>query len=108
MKEIKISAPATVANVSCGFDVLGFCLEHVADEMVIREVPEKGIRIIQIEGYNLPLETHKNVAGVSALALIEDAQPDCGYEIEIIKHVMPGSGIGSLSLIHISEPTRRS
>ena len=86
MKEIKISAPATVANVSCGFDVLGFCLEHVADEMVIREVPEKGIRITQIEGYNLPLETHKNVAGVSALALIEDAQPDCGYEIEIIKH----------------------
>ena len=95
MKEIKISAPATVANVSCGFDVLGFCLERVADEMVIREVPEKGIRITQIEGYNLPLETHKNVAGVSALALIEDAQPDCGYEIEIIKHVMPGSGIGS-------------
>lgn len=95
MREIRISAPATVANVSCGFDVLGFCLEQTADEMVIREVPEKGIKITQIEGYDLPLEAHKNVAGVSAQALIDDANPDCGYEIEIIKHVMPGSGIGS-------------
>ncbi len=45
----------------------------------------------------MPYEAHLNVAGVSALALIEDANPDCGFEIEIYKHIKPGSGIGSSS-----------
>ena len=95
--EIKIVSPATVANVSCGFDVLGFCLDTIGDEMIIRKTIEKGIRITKIEGYNLPFETELNVAGVSALALIEDAKPDCGFEIEIYKKIKPGSGIGSSS-----------
>ena len=37
MNEIRLFSPATVANVSCGFDVLGFCLEAIGDEMVIRK-----------------------------------------------------------------------
>ena len=97
MNELKIFSPATVANVSCGFDVLGFCLDTIGDEMIIRKTAEKGIRISKIEGFDLPLEAEKNVAGVSALALIEDAQPDCGFEIEIYKNIKPGSGIGSSS-----------
>ena len=97
MNEIKIFSPATVANVSCGFDVLGFCLDTVGDEMIIRKTSEKGIRITKIEGYDLPFEAEKNVAGVSALALIENANPDCGFEIEIYKNIKPGSGIGSSS-----------
>ncbi len=96
-KEIKIFSPATVANVSCGFDVLGFCLDSVGDQMIIRKVQEKGIRITKIEGYDLPFETENNVAGVSALVLYKDANPDCGFEIEIYKHIKPGSGIGSSS-----------
>ena len=95
--EIKIFSPATVANVSCGFDVLGFCLDSIGDEMVIRKVDKKGIYITKIDGYDLPIEATKNVAGVSALALIEEAKPDCGFEIEIFKHIKPGSGIGSSS-----------
>jgi len=95
--EIKIFSPATVANVSCGFDVLGFCLDTIGDEMVVRKTSEKGIRIIKIEGYDLPLDAQKNVAGVSALALYDDARPDCGFEIEIYKNIKPGSGIGSSS-----------
>lgn len=97
MNEIKIFSPATVANVSCGFDVLGFCLDTIGDEMIVRKTSEKGIRIIKIEGYDLPFEAEKNVAGVSALALIENAKPDCGFEIEIYKNIKPGSGIGSSS-----------
>lgn len=93
--EIKIFSPATVANVACGFDVLGFCLDNKGDEMVIRKVSEKGIKITQIEGYDLPFEADKNVAGVSALAMYEHANPDCGFEIEIYKNIKPGSGIGS-------------
>jgi homoserine kinase len=97
MKDIKIFSPATVANVSCGFDVLGFCLDTIGDEMVVRITDKKGIHITKIEGYDLPYEAKKNVAGVSALALLEVAQPDFGFEIEIYKHIKPGSGIGSSS-----------
>ncbi|AOR29620.1 serine kinase [Formosa sp. Hel1_33_131] len=97
MNEIKLFSPATVANVSCGFDVLGFCLDSIGDEMVIRKTVEKGIRITKIEGYDLPFEVEKNVAGVSALAMYEAAKPDCGFEIEIYKHIKPGSGVGSSS-----------
>lgn len=93
--EIKIFSPATVANVACGFDVLGFCLDNKGDEMVIRKVSEKGVKITHIEGYDLPFEADKNVAGVSALAMYKHANPDCGFEIEIYKNIKPGSGIGS-------------
>ena len=93
--EIKLFSPATVANVACGFDVLGFCLDTVGDEMVIRKVDKKGIRITKIEGCKLPYETKLNVAGVSALAMYQELQPDCGFEIEIKKNIKPGSGIGS-------------
>ena len=95
--EIKIFSPATVANVSCGFDVLGFCLDTIGDEMIIRKTDRKGIFITKIEGFDLPLDPEKNVAGVSALAMIADAKPDCGFEIEIYKKIKPGSGIGSSS-----------
>lgn len=95
MNEIKIFSPATVANVSCGFDVLGFCLDNIGDEMVIRKTSQKGIKITKIVGSELPMEPSKNVAGVSALAMLEKLQPDCGFEIEIYKNIKPGSGIGS-------------
>ena len=95
MNEIKIFSPATVANVACGYDVLGFCLDSVGDEMLIRKVDKKGIQITKIEGFDLPLKTELNVAGVSAIAMYEALQPDCGFEIEIYKNIKPGSGIGS-------------
>ena len=97
MKEIKLFAPATIANVSCGFDVLGLCLDTVGDEMVIRKIDEKGVRITKIIGQELPLETEKNVAGVAVLALLKQLNSDAGFEIEIYKNIKPGSGIGSSS-----------
>lgn len=95
MNEIKIFSPATVANVACGFDVLGFCLDSVGDEMVIRKVSKKGIAITHIEGFDLPYEAELNVAGVSALAMYKTLDIDFGFEIEIYKNIKPGSGIGS-------------
>jgi homoserine kinase len=95
MNEIKIFSPGTVANVACGFDVLGFCLDSGGEVMVIRKIEKKGIYITKIEGFDLPFEAEANVAGVSALAMYEAAKPDCGFEIEIYKNIKPGSGIGS-------------
>ena len=95
MNEIKLFCPASVANVSCGFDVLGFCLDRIGDEMVIRKTFKKGIQILKIDGQNLPLETLKNVAGVAGLALLKAHPVDFGFEIEINKGIKAGSGIGS-------------
>ena len=95
MNEIKIFSPATVANVSCGFDVLGFCLDSVGDDMVIRKTDKKGIFITKIVGFDLPYESELNVAGVSALAMYNAIDVDFGFEIEIYKNIKPGSGIGS-------------
>jgi len=95
MEEIKLFCPATIANLSCGFDVLGLCLDNVGDEMTIRKTSEKGIKIIKIVGADLPLETEKNVAGVAAFAMTSNLDLDFGFEIEIYKKIKAGSGIGS-------------
>lgn len=93
--EIKVFCPATVANISCGFDVLGVALNSVGDEMTVRKVSEKGIKITKLTGQDLPKETLNNVAGVAGNAFLLAADYDGGFEIEINKKIKPGSGIGS-------------
>jgi homoserine kinase len=95
MQEIRVHAPATVANVVCGFDCLGFALLEPFDEMIVRRTDEPGIRIINSDNYKLPTEPERNVAGVAAAAMLEKAKADFGVEIKITKYIMPGSGIGS-------------
>ena len=93
--KITVFAPATIANLSCGFDVLGLALEGIGDRMTVCLTPEKGVRIAKITGADLPLEAEKNVAGVAALALLNAAEYPGGVAIEIEKQILPGSGIGS-------------
>lgn len=95
MEEIKIFCPATIANISCGFDVLGVALDSVGDEMVIRKTSKKGIFITKLEGQDLPMETDRNVAGVAGLAFLAESDYEGGFEIEIYKKIKAGSGIGS-------------
>lgn len=95
MEELRIFAPATVANLSCGFDVLGVCLDNVGDEMSLRKNDLNQIRITKITGQELPLDTDKNVAGVAVKALLEKLGTDQGFDIEIYKKIKAGSGIGS-------------
>ncbi len=95
MDEISVLAPATVANVVCGFDCLGFALSEPCDEMTVRKIVEPVVRIINRDDYGLPADPEKNVAGVALLAFLEAAKVDFGFEVEITKNIMPGSGIGS-------------
>ena len=96
MNEVKIFCPGTIANVSCGFDIMGLALDTVGDEMIVRKSSTPGIQITKIVGQDLPLETHKNVAGVAGLAMLEKLEDTTsGFEIEIYKNIKPGSGIGS-------------
>ena len=95
MEELKIFAPATVANLSCGFDVLGCCLENVGDEMLIRKNDLNELRLTKITGQVLPMEPNRNVAGVAVQALLKEAKSTQGFDIEIHKKIKAGSGIGS-------------
>ncbi|MFD1096307.1 homoserine kinase [Salegentibacter chungangensis] len=95
MEELRIFAPATVANLSCGFDVLGCCLDNVGDEMLVRKNNLNQLRITRITGEELPMDIDKNVAGVAVLSLLKRLGSDQGFDIEIHKKIKSGSGIGS-------------
>ena len=96
--EVRVFAPATVANVACGYDVLGFAIDEPGDEVVARLSEEPGLRITKITGDDgkLPLEPEKNTAGVAALDLLKHlGMLDRGIELEIHKKMPFGSGLGS-------------
>lgn len=95
MERIELFCPATIANLNCGFDVLGLALEGVGDVMHIQKSSRPGITLFQNSGPPLPLEVEKNVAGVAALALCKALDIRQGFEITIEKYIKPGSGIGS-------------
>ena len=95
MDEISVLSPATVANVVCGFDCLGFALGEPCDEMTVRKIAEREIRIINHDDFGLPTEPDRNVAGVALSAFVDAAGLDHGFEVESTKKIMPGSGIGS-------------
>jgi homoserine kinase len=92
---VSVHSPATVANMVCGFDVLGFAVNEPYDEMQIRFTGEPGITIINLDTYNLPTDPEKNVAGAALLAMMEEIEEPVGFELSIRKHIKPGSGVGS-------------
>ena len=95
MNQIKVFSPATVANVSCGYDAMGFALETLGDDMIFTKTDSKDVVISKIEGANLPYEANKNVAGVAALLMLKDSKANFGLDIQIFKNFKPGSGLGS-------------
>ncbi|MEC8097731.1 MAG: homoserine kinase [Bacteroidota bacterium] len=95
MNGVRLFSPATISNLSCGFDVLGLCLETIGDYMEIIKSKRKGIYITSIIGEKIPYDVKKNVAGVASEALIDSLKLDFGFEIKIDKKIKPGSGIGS-------------
>ena len=95
MDEVRVLAPASVSNVVCGFDCLGFALAEPFDEINVRKIKERTVRIRHLDGFGVPTDPEKNVAGVALLAMMRDAGLDFGFEVEINKGIKPGSGIGS-------------
>jgi homoserine kinase len=94
-KHIKISAPATVANLVCGFDILGMALNDPQDVMEVTLLDEPVIRIKHADEYHLPVEPSKNVAGAALIALQEACIKKVGFDVVIQKCIKPGSGLGS-------------
>ena len=95
MDTIKVFSPGSVTNLSCGYDILGFCLDKVGDTIIVKKIPEQGLRISSIDKYDLPLSIDENVAGIAAKAMINEVKISHGLDIKIEKGIKPGSGIGS-------------
>ncbi|OYD46046.1 homoserine kinase [Sphingobacterium cellulitidis] len=101
LKEVRVFAPATVANMICGFDILGFAVEKPGDEVFMHQVEEVGVRIRSIKGDDgrLPLDPDKNTVSACVKMLLNHLgiENEIGVEIDLIKHMPIGSGLGSSS-----------
>jgi homoserine kinase len=95
MKEITIHAPATVANLVCGFDVLGLCLAEPYDIMRVRLLDKPQVIISTTDHFPLPADPALNTAGAPLLEMLAVLKQDIGFEVIITKQIKPGSGIGS-------------
>lgn len=95
MKSITVKSPATVANLTCGFDILGLCLNNPHDEFTLSLSNETGVIIKNIDNYNLPTDATKNVSGVALLKMLEQEKDIKGFHLTSKKIIKPGSGIGS-------------
>ena len=94
-KYVKVLAPGTVANLVCGFDILGLCLNEPNDIMEVSLLDEKKIIIHSADGYSLPLDPVMNTAGAPLIEMINELGTNTGFEVTIHKKIKPGSGIGS-------------
>lgn len=95
--EVRVFAPASVGNVTCGFDVMGFALQEPGDEVVARPSDGEGARVARVTGDDglLPLNVRENTAGVAAQALLDHLDLGTGVELEVHKKMPLGSGMGS-------------
>lgn len=95
---VKVWAPATVANVAVGYDILGFAINGPGDEVLLKRGTEKGLKIVEITGAKgkLPMDPIKNTAGFAALQLLKHlGATDEPLEMTIRKKMPFGSGLGS-------------
>ena len=96
LTDVTAFAPATVANVGIGFDILGHTVEAVGDRVRLRRIDEPVVRIRAITGVagELPTEVENNTAGRAVQALHAALRLDHGFEIDIDKGIPLASGMG--------------
>jgi len=96
LQSVRAFAPATVANVSCGFDIMGFAIEGSGDEVSLTPSAENKITMSGPYGHLIPAAMEKNTAGVALLSFLQAiGQPQQGFHIELKKNMPLGSGMGS-------------
>jgi len=96
-REISVFAPATVSNVACGFDVMGFAVNEPGDIATVRQIDESGVFLKNVSGDDgrLPREPSKNTAGIAVIEFLKRINAPGGIEIELHKKMPLGSGLGS-------------
>ena len=85
MNKIKVYSSSTVANLSCGFDVLGLCLNTPYDEIEVIKNPDRKITLDILESQydNIPKNVDGNTGGVPAKLILNDLGLDFGFDIKI-------------------------
>jgi homoserine kinase len=96
INKVTAFAPASVANVAIGFDILGFSVDALGDRVTLTRTAKPGVVIKSIRGVveDLPLDADKNTAGQALLALIAERKLSFGFEMEIEKGIPLASGLG--------------
>lgn len=97
MDSIKIFAPASVANVACGFDIFGFAVDNPGDEIIVTKNNTGKLTILSIEGEGgrLPKDPEKNTATIAIQKFLEHIGSNQGFEMHLKKLMPLGSGMGS-------------
>lgn len=95
MESIKVFSPATVANIGCGFDILGLALENIGDVITLEKRNDKNIVIKDVTPFNLPVSPEQNIVSIAINALLRELNEFVGFNLTIEKKVKPGSGLGS-------------
>lgn len=102
MNHVTVQCPGTVANLVCGFDILGMALNSPNDIMEVRLLDEPKVTVTSRDGFPLPTDPAQNTAGAPLLAMLEELNgtagikgKSMGFEVIIDKKIKPGSGIGS-------------
>lgn len=95
MDSIRIKSPATIANLVCGFDIVGLALREPFDEMELSVSDKPGIRIRHLDDFGLPEDPKLNIAGVALQSMVSALNLQQGFDLSIRKFIRPGSGIGS-------------
>ncbi|MEM9339970.1 MAG: homoserine kinase, partial [Bacteroidota bacterium] len=95
MESIRVFAPASVANVSCGYDIFGFAIHEKGDEITLKKRADHKLHIESIEGADLPTRPDKNVATVAIASLLNHLGSNQGFDVHIKKIIPPSSGLGS-------------
>ncbi|HVU94936.1 MAG TPA: homoserine kinase [Puia sp.] len=94
-KKVTVHTPGTVANLVCGFDILGLCLDNPCDIMEVSLCDEPGVTVSSKDGFSLPTDPAKNTAGAPLIEMLAELGQPIGFEVTITKQIKPGSGIGS-------------
>jgi len=97
MNEIRVKAPATVANLGSGFDLLGLAIDQIADEVIVRKRHDSKLYITNIvgDGGKLPRKADENTCTVAIQSLLRKLNSSQGFDVEIKKHIAFNSGLGS-------------
>lgn len=95
--DIRVFSPATISNVGCGYDIMGFALKDLGEEMVVRKTENGGLKIDKISGdESIPFDPQKNTATVAVKAMLAQLpNVDFGFSFEMYKNILPGSGLGT-------------
>ena len=95
MKKVRVFAPASIANLGCGFDIMGIALDEVGDILEMTASEGDGISITNLTDVPLPEDIEDNVITPVIRKFLEMTGQKAQIDVKVCQKIYPGSGIGS-------------